>query len=174
MPLLHTVAEFPKSPEKFQEICAAGGQQAKCCTLPVVSYGFLPELTPNGDDEDDTDSFTLPARTSSHLQHSRWRDCLNDGIEQLQQHLELKILLEGTYAHAREGCNGKEMGTFLTMGGITYTLLFTTIITYHHISFVSLSSYNKCILRLFVFNFASVPFCYVSASWCDLKLGHNT
>ncbi|KAK8036407.1 hypothetical protein PG991_001544 [Apiospora marii] len=35
------VSEMPKSAESFQEICAGSGQQAKCCTLPVLGQALV-------------------------------------------------------------------------------------------------------------------------------------
>ncbi|KAK6841085.1 hydrophobin [Apiospora arundinis] len=35
------VSELPKSAENFQEICAGSGQQAKCCTLPVLGQALI-------------------------------------------------------------------------------------------------------------------------------------
>ncbi|KAK7941457.1 cerato-ulmin [Apiospora aurea] len=35
------VSELPKSAENFQEICAGSGQQAKCCTLPVLGQALV-------------------------------------------------------------------------------------------------------------------------------------
>ncbi|KAK8087743.1 Cerato-ulmin hydrophobin family [Apiospora hydei] len=35
------VSELPKSAESFQEICAGSGQQAKCCTLPVLGQALV-------------------------------------------------------------------------------------------------------------------------------------
>ncbi|KAK8140025.1 Cerato-ulmin hydrophobin family [Apiospora sp. TS-2023a] len=35
------MSELPKSAENFQEICAGSGQQAKCCTLPVLGQALV-------------------------------------------------------------------------------------------------------------------------------------
>ncbi|KAK7968816.1 hypothetical protein PG988_007889 [Apiospora saccharicola] len=35
------ISELPKSAENFQEICAGSGQQAKCCTLPVLGQALV-------------------------------------------------------------------------------------------------------------------------------------
>ncbi|KAI1759601.1 cerato-ulmin [Hypoxylon sp. FL1150] len=42
-----TVSETPTSAASFEEICAAGGQRARCCLLPVLGQDVLCE-TPVG------------------------------------------------------------------------------------------------------------------------------
>ncbi|KAI1099479.1 cerato-ulmin [Jackrogersella minutella] len=36
-----TVSKAPSSPDDFKAICAAGGQRARCCVLPVLGQDVL-------------------------------------------------------------------------------------------------------------------------------------
>ncbi|KAI8951609.1 Cerato-ulmin hydrophobin family [Xylaria longipes] len=43
----HSPAAVPSSPSSFQSICAAGGQRARCCVIPVLGQAVLC-ITPVG------------------------------------------------------------------------------------------------------------------------------
>ncbi|KAH8162345.1 hypothetical protein CIB48_g5901 [Xylaria polymorpha] len=42
-----TTPAVPRSPDEFRYICAAGGQRARCCVVPVAGQALLCE-TPAG------------------------------------------------------------------------------------------------------------------------------
>ncbi|KAK2001031.1 hypothetical protein LX36DRAFT_653757 [Colletotrichum falcatum] len=43
----HPPSAVPNSANNFKEVCASGGQRARCCVLPVIGLGVLCQ-TPAG------------------------------------------------------------------------------------------------------------------------------